>query len=632
MGVTIGSDNITVDSDGSTMDEVAALAGVTVTTQGRKRFVNVGDRQLVLNGFLLVDGDVDEIDFGVSASQGTVKINPSGTLQIGTKKVENGVTFYSTGVAIRIPRQDGRFFSFADAGIDVVGGTFNAYGGTIETGLMTHIAGGSTADLERLTIYNTDTDDNNQFRLRGRAGEFENVNIGQLTFDGLVFPVKPFFEAEPASYSFVYLRSQFQSWAAGNQEFSFANFDFSQNANYIDHEVLTNPDGNSLSGLFKYINNSSGSSMRSESETDNSREDTLETIQQVSFSITDLSGAGLSGVNIYARDYDDGNRVEPSDRFLDYAADRVYSLITDANGEQNTEVLTSVHTYASKSKVTADVSFRSKFLDNRDVFDFFFAHYNYNLAATERVLKGLGGTDVAFPLAVDALVSETDASITSLQSNQDNASEAYDGLKYQLVVNFAGETETTVTKIGSLLDAGDHDVVVSSTGSGLPTFDGSTITLNSSDFTGDIRTTGTVTGLENISGSVFDANGDSVINITTPAGYDDSIRVFLTLEDAEAETNQIASGSSIRYQSSAFGGATLFFRAETSGGLPAFGSHLVSVAGGVYDVNVATTSENAALGQILALSISNKELNDSILAKVENGGSTITTGSGFTFK
>ena len=105
------------------------------------------------------------------------------------------------------------------------------------------------------------------------------------------------------------------------------------------------------------------------------------------------------------------------------------------------------------------------------------------------------GSENAFvPTVVgdDALISEHDEAIVNGYTTQETPYKAYDHLKVLLMDNHAGEDAPHVTRSGATLIT-DFDVIIDGTGSGAPSFDGTTITLNATTFTGNLITAGTIT-------------------------------------------------------------------------------------------------------------------------------------------
>jgi hypothetical protein len=131
-----------------------------------------------------------------------------------------------------------------------------------------------------------------------------------------------------------------------------------------------------------------------------------------------------------------------------------------------------------------------------DLFTFKFCSYGHMLSSTTQPLKGLGELEVDWVLFDDALITDTYASAKALTEITD-ANKFYDRAKAYLVDNFAGETETIVTRDGNTIDARGYDVVVDDQATNVFAFNGTTITIKATTFVGNIQTTGTITLLNN---------------------------------------------------------------------------------------------------------------------------------------
>lgn len=116
-----------------------------------------------------------------------------------------------------------------------------------------------------------------------------------------------------------------------------------------------------------------------------------------------------------------------------------------------------------------------------------------------------GGPMVQSP---DPAITESDKSVVLGYSALPSAASFYDYAAAYLEENYAGEMATLVTRSGNTIDAGSHDVVLTSNGAVFG-FDGTTITANVGTFTGDMTTTGVITLANGATfvGTRTDANG-----------------------------------------------------------------------------------------------------------------------------
>ena len=188
------------------------------------------------------------------------------------------------------------------------------------------------------------------------------------------------------------------------------------------------------------------------------------------------------------------------------------------------------------------------------------ASYNHGIALTDQSLRGAGELMLDWTLFPDTLITESDASIVASYTAQDDANQAYDSLKWVLVDNYGGEASTYATRAGDTLVT-SYDVVLDGTGSGLPVFDGSTITLNTVLFSGNINAPSVtlVNGAVHdgsVNGEYYLTNGEVVTDVYTRYIADTSMSVtFSGLTPAEIEVINGAAltvyGSCLLYTSDA---------------------------------------------------------------------------------
>ena len=137
-------------------------------------------------------------------------------------------------------------------------------------------------------------------------------------------------------------------------------------------------------------------------------------------------------------------------------------------------------------------NYRSINNDNTDTFRFVFYGYGFNIGIVDEPLRGLGGTtinQVLFdnPQIVDDL--PTALAYTSI----DTAEQFHDAYMAFLDQNFNREEVFALTRVEQTINAGSFNIVIDSSASEAFNFDGSTFTIRSSNFAGNLSTTGTVT-------------------------------------------------------------------------------------------------------------------------------------------
>jgi hypothetical protein len=127
-----------------------------------------------------------------------------------------------------------------------------------------------------------------------------------------------------------------------------------------------------------------------------------------------------------------------------------------------------------------------------DLFTFKFCSYGHNLAATTTTLKGLDTLNINWTLFDDLLVTDTKASVDAY-TEINTPEKFYNKAKAFLTDDYSGETSTIVNRAGNEIDAGSYNVHINKDATDVFAFDGTTITIKTDQFTGDIVTTGTTT-------------------------------------------------------------------------------------------------------------------------------------------
>jgi hypothetical protein len=238
--------------------------------------------------------------------------------------------------------------------------------------------------------------------------------------------------------------------------------------------------------------------------------------QEVNLTFKDLAGANLDA-KFWMTDFDNGLRLAATtiNNNPSYTADRIYSG-TAASG---------VASITTDGGVLVGVLWRSvgglaASVDNRydrrnladtsaDVFTFYACEYTRLLDQADVVLKGVDATPVNRVMFLDRTLTELTKATVDAYTEIETAAKFYDRAKSHLFDIFAGQTETLVSRAGTLIDAGAFNIVIDA--SATPAFDlsGTTITIRASVFAGDMVTTGTITFSNGATttGTYTDVNG-----------------------------------------------------------------------------------------------------------------------------
>ena len=126
-----------------------------------------------------------------------------------------------------------------------------------------------------------------------------------------------------------------------------------------------------------------------------------------------------------------------------------------------------------------------------DIFSFNFCAYDKLLGTSNRSLLGTQTLTFDWILFDDPVITVTDKTVVDGYTQIINPEQFYDRAKSFLTSNFAGETETIVTRSGNTIDIGTYDLDVDSDENApVFAFDGSKITIKADTFVGNILTTG----------------------------------------------------------------------------------------------------------------------------------------------
>tara|TARA_R110002167_G_scaffold45515_3_gene136729 strand:+ start:3556 stop:5958 length:2403 start_codon:yes stop_codon:yes gene_type:complete len=111
----------------------------------------------------------------------------------------------------------------------------------------------------------------------------------------------------------------------------------------------------------------------------------------------------------------------------------------------------------------------------------------------------------------DLVITESTKATVDAYTTLETSAKFYDRAVSWLEGNITNETAFLVTRSGSTIDAGSYNVTIDATAGSTFAFDGSTITIKASTFTGSITTTGTFTLANGATfiGSVTDVSGTS---------------------------------------------------------------------------------------------------------------------------
>ena len=268
----------------------------------------------------------------------------------------------------------------------------------------------------------------------------------------------------------------------------------------------------------------------------------LRVFKDVDFAFEDDAGAPLADVRVYSVDTDNGFRKNANG--LDSLADKTYEATSDAGGAVALSIETAITNIDSEGAFTYDqwdtTALGNRFkVDRRglddttdDRFRFRFGSYAFGLSETTPELRGLGTLSVPWTLFPDLAITEQNRATVDAYATLDNNQQLYDRQKSFLVDNWGTYLDQIISPSG---DAGSSDVVIDPGAGEAFDFDGSTITINSSTFVGNITTTGVVTlqGGATVDGLVSDANGIQTLFRFTNVQSGTEIRIHRAADNSE---------------------------------------------------------------------------------------------------
>ena len=222
-------------------------------------------------------------------------------------------------------------------------------------------------------------------------------------------------------------------------------------------------------------------------------------------------------VKVYAQDVDNGNRFGT---IVVSGGTDISDSTKTYQGTTSSGSISFVPYTAFSREISGVYTVDNRGNSNGPNITFKFCEYNSLLGSVEPTLVGNGVKTVTSTVLPDALITQQNKSTVDAYSIIDTAPKLYDKAKAHVIDNFAGETQTTVTRSGNLIDCRALNVNIDATASQAFNLSGNTLTIKASDFSDDMTTTGVIT-LSNgatFSGTRTDANGtiypNQPINIT----------------------------------------------------------------------------------------------------------------------
>jgi len=550
MAFTLSGSTITQTGTDTDLSGLAGIAGVTVETHGANTTYFVGDVKIEFAGECTIDPRKERLVYGAASRPNSVDILNGGVLNIGLQITENGGTYVTKGTAVEIPSTS-LPGCCKDGALTVrSGGTLNIFGATILANACLHWPAGAIINIIQGVFYNP-VSNNQRFRTYSTQGSINGFDVmGSAEID--FFKVFPDF----GGYNPIggdQAANQIVSAASGGSDDPFPFRDYQSSAVSKDWSIWRGAELN-LINVAKQTPVSFG--------LDGGTAGLLQVFKEFDLTVTDSASVPIEGVKYYIEDVDNGgriNRIPRSGTDYDLASTKIYSGVSDASGQFPTAtILTAV------GATTGTFDYRSKSNDWDSKFDIPLIGYSHQISVPEQSLTGAGSLNWSWILLDDLSISEPDKAVVDAYTSLDDAYQAYDAGKSWLVDNFAGEKATLMRREGERIIT-DYDVVVAAAAPQTFDFDGSTITIKSNLFTGDITTTGAITAVNgaSISGGLIDSVADSFLRFQSVSSWS----AYSTEADAIGGTSPLDSGSvNDTFRFNYVGGAAYYLALYTATG------------------------------------------------------------------
>lgn len=493
---------------------LSAISGVTTITSGTVTLYDIGNRQLSIFGTLDHDPDVEVLisDFRApNNGTGSIQvISSNGVYNYGkTYTGANGIVGYASGTGII---QTGLATSgssrpsvavFNDATFNWSGGVINlASAFTVDTGAYFNVLSG--------TMNNINPNTSLQLRLKpSNASDNSRISVNGLTMTGTSRGCVLFTTNAWASMVCNFGNSRVQTYNNAqptliiddpdislNRQTSFISFNMPVEANTSEVKIF-NPSGE----LFASQSNSKfgiASSWRK-------------------IELTTFLNEALTSTEVayYAKDINSGNRVSVNS--IGYLSDQVYDGVTASGFVNLGEVLIQVVTLKTGQLVVVDPRWTSATLPLN------LWGYGYQYALVNVPLYGNFTKDLLVNMVADESITESSKSTVLTYATLETPQKLYDRSIAEIFptsTSYVGQTSSTITRDGDLIDANDLDVVIDPNAVSAYSLVGTTLTFKSTLFAGGITTTGVITLSNNAkaTGELIDANGtrfpDRIVSLT----------------------------------------------------------------------------------------------------------------------
>lgn len=579
---------ITQTGTDTNLSGLSAIAGVTTTTVRSRVYYDLGTLQLVIEGTLSHNPDLECIITKVAGALESIKVE--GTYNFGVETTVSGKSRMSSGVGIVAQAGDTGStpefnVAYSALKIDTPAGVFVGRGGVILSDRVICTNGtGTTIDVVGTVFTKIGTTARRELR-------FENV-VATDTISGKFLGVVDGFQVShrllPPIFSPILANGEIVQLSNGPNLTELSDIDISNNI--ASNTDLGIDDLGTGAKFYDLVGCSDGSAIRCmpKSGVGDARQlGGLLLKKTVSFNFTDDSASPIQNVKLYCIDTDNGYRKNANGQ--NHTADKVYQYTSDVSGDISAfDIITAITNIDSESSGWAYSNWDTTAFTNRykvdrrglddttdDRFTFYFMSYSHRLSQVTLSCKGLGELKTDWVLLGDSLITETNKTTVDAYLLVNTSQQVYDRFKSYLYDNFAGEAETLLSRAGNVLTLGANNLVIDATAAAVVAYSEGTpdtFTIKSSTFTGGVTTTGTVT-LQNgalLSGGTFDCdiitadNGVTYTNITaTKITHTTASTATITLDGSTVTEIEVTGGGALTVN--LVNGATVTTQTETSG-------------------------------------------------------------------
>lgn len=447
---------------------LAAMTGVTTLTgnaTNRRVVMDLGVNQLRFQGTLTHDPDEYEI---IGNVRNGLSFESGSNVTFGIERTVNGRKTYSKGTGL-VSTYVGDFFTLF--GVTFSGGTFNWYGGVLQTfGPIAH-------SNNVFTTFSFDC----VWRLSAISCQFRSTGtptFNALTVQGIGVDAVFFLAGGWNAFTINYERVYYQTPAGGGSNRTVLNPVFANNQAEADlranqasgtQQVTTIKNPDVFPRLAKLSSNAYAD---------------FPVVEAVSLSVTNSANAavGANEVVAYIRDTNNGARL--NSQVTNYVNDRTYIAASAASGAINLgDVLTLVGVNPDVTTGTINLDYRSNFGNGSADFNIYLGGYSYNPTVTRETLLGNNGINVKWTMFDDANVTLSRTAALALVGTKfainpatqtvtvlanANYDELYDATKAFKYNGTAANFETPVR----------DSLIVTPTGSNLQAYAGWTLVVN----------------------------------------------------------------------------------------------------------------------------------------------------------